>query len=303
MLGPPHLHQRRPAAAFFVGDTSPSSDPLRYLQYIQALHRWHCQHSAAAVAAQQAQQQQQQQQQQQAPSSPLSPSSLLRPPPLIVNTHGWVKGMGYEVLLSLLQSLPITHMVQIAADNPKKNLPPGAFWLAPEGADGVQQQQQQQQLEQQEQRHVLGEPAQWLLPCLGSDQPQQQQLQHMVVDAAARGGADVQLVSDADCAAGTADGGGSTGWGGGGRGRLAAVEQRALQWEALAQQCIDNCGLSEEAGSGGEGKDGAPGNWHLGDRLASAVPFQVDVDDLEVQVWRSGGPPPPWEPAAAFHCC
>jgi hypothetical protein len=246
------MHQHRPEAAYFVGDTSPAVDPVRYLQYIRHLHR-----SWAAVAARAASRVsvQQQQQQQQLP-------------PLVVNTHGWVKGMGFDVLLELLAGLPVTHMVQIAAANPKKNLPPGCFWLSNDSQNPQQQQQQQQ-----------AEPALWLLPGLGGDQ---EAAQPAASEASGRSAATQgpQLPEPPAAA-------------GGAKGRLHAVEQRALQWEALAQQCIDRCGVAA-ATPVGSGKAAAAAaaavaaagirqGDELGDRLAAAVPFEIDVDDIDVQ--------------------
>lgn len=246
VLGPPHMHPRRPAAAFFVGDVSPANDPARYLQYVRELYHWHCRHGAAAAAAAagSGSGSGDQQQQQQLPL-----------PPLVVNTHGWVKGMGYDVLVELLQGLPVSHMIQIAASNSKKNLPPGSFWLAP--PEGPQQAQQQQ------------EPLHWLLPGLGGDQ----QAQPAASETSARS------VATLGGAMSDAGGGGS-----GGKGRLNAVEQRALQWEALARQCVANCGLMSQAAAAAAGSSGAAAAADLGDLLAAAVPFEVDADDVEVQV-------------------
>ena len=253
VTGPPHLHPRRPAAAFFAGDTSPAHDPARYLRHVHELHAWYARHAAAATSAALAAgtapggpQRQHQQAQQQLP-------------PLVVNTHGWVKGMGFDVLAELLQGLPVTHMVQIAAANPKKNLPPGSFWLAGSGAGPAMAHQQQQQ---------QPEPLHWLLPGLGGD-------------AAAQPAASETSARSAATAA-TGGGGGGEG-GGGGRGRLNAVEQRALQWEALAAQCVANCGLAGAAVSS-RGVAAAAASAELGDRLVAAVPFEVDAADVEVQV-------------------
>ncbi|PRW58709.1 polynucleotide 5 -hydroxyl-kinase NOL9 [Chlorella sorokiniana] len=258
VLGPPHMHLRRPAAAFFVGDVSPANDPARYLQYVRELYRWYCRHGGAAAAeaagssgSGSGSQQQQQQQQQQ-----------LQLPPLVVNTHGWVKGMGYDVLVELLQGLPVSHMIQIAASNPKKNLPPGSFWLAP--PEGPQQAQQAQQ-----------EPLHWLLPGLGGDQ----QAQPAASETSARSAATL---------GGTASDAG--GGGGGGRGRLNAVEQRALQWEALARQCVANSGVARQAAAAAGASGGGAAAADLGDLLAAAVPFDVGADDVEVQVLHSSVP-------------
>lgn len=273
VVGPPHLHQRRPAAALFVGDVSPAPDPVRYLQCVRELHSWHCQHGAAAAAAAargdapaqcrgasspagQAQQQQEQQQEQ-------AGGRML--PPLVVNTHGWVKGMGFDVLGELLGSLPVTHLVQLAAANPKKNLPPGAFWL-PDPADGGVAAGP----------HPPAQPLQWVLPGVGEEGGGA--AQPAVSDTSARS-AVTGTGGGPAASEGNADGGGRTA-----RGRVHAVEQRALQWEALAQQCADACGLSPaQDGGSGKGAAGAAAADDLGDRLAAAVPYVVDTADLEVQ--------------------
>ncbi|KHN16281.1 Polynucleotide 5'-hydroxyl-kinase NOL9 [Glycine soja] len=48
--------------------------------------------------------------------------------PLIVNTPGWVKGVGYDVLVDMLKYICPTHVVKISISSEKKNLPAGEFW-------------------------------------------------------------------------------------------------------------------------------------------------------------------------------
>ncbi|KAL5729409.1 hypothetical protein ACHQM5_002368 [Ranunculus cassubicifolius] len=60
--------------------------------------------------------------------------------PLVINTPGWVKGTGYDLLVSMLRYISPTHVVQIRISVQIKNLPLGAFWLdeqelGPEGLD------------------------------------------------------------------------------------------------------------------------------------------------------------------------
>ena len=256
-LGPPHMHQRRPSAAIFVGDVSPANDPARYLQYVRELFRWYCQHAAAAAqaaaagggaAAGDVSQQQQQ------------PLAAL--PPLVVNTHGWVKGMGFDLLTEMLQALPVSHMIQIAASNPKKDLPAGAFWLPDAAGSGATDGSGAPALPAPQ-----PQPLQWLLPGLSGDQAAQPAASETSARSAATG-----VPSEAAA-------------GGAGRGRMHAVEQRALQWEALAQQCVDNCGLASSSGRGAAAAAAAAAaaGGDVGDRLAAAVPFEVSVDDVEVQ--------------------
>ncbi|KAH7681914.1 Polynucleotide 5'-hydroxyl-kinase protein [Dioscorea alata] len=49
--------------------------------------------------------------------------------PLIINTPGWVKGTGYDLLVEMLKYISPTHVVQVRISAERKNLPKGAFWL------------------------------------------------------------------------------------------------------------------------------------------------------------------------------
>lgn len=49
--------------------------------------------------------------------------------PLIVNTPGWVKGIGYEILVDMLKYIAPSHVVKLNISKERKNLPPGTFWL------------------------------------------------------------------------------------------------------------------------------------------------------------------------------
>eukprot|EP00887_Chlorella_sp_A99_P005329 scaffold1.g5329.t1 len=265
VVGPPHMHLGAPALTHFVGDLSPSSDPVAYLAHIRSLHSWYFQHGAAAVAA-----------------SGHLPDALgasggapsggrahAVPPPLVVNTHGWVKGLGFDVLVEMLAGLPVTHCVQIASSNSKKNLPPGCFWLPPaEPAPAAAPPPQ---------------PLHWLLPpAPGAEQQQQQQQQ-----AASQGQQPAASETSARSLGPAASEGGSRS-----RPGLSAVEQRALQWLAFAQQCVANsssAGCATEQVAGGDSSSGEPAD--PGDVLAAAVPFEVDLSDVEVQVLHSAVAP------------
>jgi polynucleotide 5'-hydroxyl-kinase GRC3/NOL9 len=48
--------------------------------------------------------------------------------PLVINTHGWLKGVGYDVLVNILCRTCPTHVVQLLSSSAKKNLPHGRFW-------------------------------------------------------------------------------------------------------------------------------------------------------------------------------
>ena len=243
VLGPPHMHLLPPAAAHFVGDLSPACDPAAYLQHVRSLYQWYCQHAAAATGSLASGGQSGQQQ----------PPQQLAWPPLVVNTHGWVNGMGFDVLVEMLQGLPVTHCIQIASSNAKKNLPPGCFWM-PDGSDQGQ----------------LSAPLLcWLLPpAPGAGQHEQQQPQGSQPAAS-----ETSHRSPGPAASE------------GGRSKAAptAVEQRSLQWLAFAQQCVSNAMHGQGAGG--------PAAADMGAALAATVPVEVDLADVGIQVLHSAVPP------------
>lgn len=53
-----------------------------------------------------------------------------------MNTSGWVKGVGYDVLVDMLKYISPTHVVKINISSENKNLPAGEFWLDEE-CDGT----------------------------------------------------------------------------------------------------------------------------------------------------------------------
>ncbi|KAL8159827.1 hypothetical protein V2J09_001364 [Rumex salicifolius] len=55
--------------------------------------------------------------------------------PLIINTPGWVKGIGYDILVDMLNYIPSTHVVKISTGAESKNLPTGSFWLDSQDSD------------------------------------------------------------------------------------------------------------------------------------------------------------------------
>ena len=67
LFGPPHAHMQQPTRCHFIGDLSPQGNPLHYLSSVRSLYDWYCNHSA-----------------------PQQEGASVRPP-LVVNTHGWIK--------------------------------------------------------------------------------------------------------------------------------------------------------------------------------------------------------------------
>ncbi|KAL6555630.1 hypothetical protein OROHE_007302 [Orobanche hederae] len=47
--------------------------------------------------------------------------------PLVINTPGWVKGIGYEILVEMLRYMSATHVVKLQRSAQSRNLPDGAF--------------------------------------------------------------------------------------------------------------------------------------------------------------------------------
>uniref|UniRef100_A0A1A8PTH5 Polynucleotide 5'-hydroxyl-kinase NOL9 n=2 Tax=Nothobranchius rachovii TaxID=451742 RepID=A0A1A8PTH5_9TELE len=81
LLGPPFTHQNTPEHIIYFGQPSCESDMDRYLESLKSLFR-------------------------QRPQS--------REMPIIVNTMGWVKGFGLQLLVDIIRFLPVTHVVQLS---------------------------------------------------------------------------------------------------------------------------------------------------------------------------------------------
>ncbi|MBN3317176.1 NOL9 kinase, partial [Atractosteus spatula] len=79
LLGPPFSHQRPPARMVFFGESSVERDLDRYLESVKYLWRFY-----------------------------------RRETPIVVNTMGWVKGFGFQLLVDLIRLLSVTHVVQIS---------------------------------------------------------------------------------------------------------------------------------------------------------------------------------------------
>jgi len=103
LLGPPALRAAgaaapQPAQLRFVGEESPKGDPAAYSAALRSL--------LAAAAADEA--------------------------PLVVNTQGWVKGLGRELLEALCADAAPTHVLQLRGEGGGGGLPPAPFWPRPQ---------------------------------------------------------------------------------------------------------------------------------------------------------------------------
>lgn len=81
LLGPPFTHQRTPEHTIYYGQASCESDLERYLEALKSL--WH-----------------------------RRPQS--RETPVIINTMGWVKGFGFQLLVDMIRFFPVSHVVQLS---------------------------------------------------------------------------------------------------------------------------------------------------------------------------------------------
>ena len=87
-LGPPHTHLRAPRACRFVGDTSPAEQPTQYVACVAALLAEHRKDDADDAR----------------PDGAPAPS-------LVVNTCGWVTGLGGQLLADVIAAASPTHII------------------------------------------------------------------------------------------------------------------------------------------------------------------------------------------------
>ena len=73
------------------GDTSPQGDPELYVSAVRSLYCWYRQYGASVA----------------------STASAGRWPPLVINTHGWIKGIGLDVLAEVLAAVNPTYVLQV----------------------------------------------------------------------------------------------------------------------------------------------------------------------------------------------
>eukprot|EP00898_Chlorokybus_atmophyticus_P006849 jgi/Chlat1/7165/Chrsp57S06747 len=99
--GPPSCHLRDPVRAYFIGDITPKSDPELCFETTCNLYGYFRDHYL--------------------------PEGV----PLVVNTHGWVKGIGLDILIELLRYIQPSHVVQVQSGSKaaNKSLLKGTFWL------------------------------------------------------------------------------------------------------------------------------------------------------------------------------
>ncbi|KAK7259121.1 hypothetical protein RIF29_24719 [Crotalaria pallida] len=99
---------KTPERSLFFGDVSSKTDPSAYLNYLFAIYDYYRKEYC---------------------SSNKKENPTRTKLPLIVNTPGWVKGVGYDVLVDMLKYICPTYVVKIGISSENKNLPAGEFWL------------------------------------------------------------------------------------------------------------------------------------------------------------------------------
>lgn len=99
---------KTPERCFFFGDVSSKRDPRAYLNAIFTL----CDYYRKEYGL-----------------SNKSKNPTKTELPLVINTPGWVKGVGYDILVDMLKYIAPTYVVKINISAESKNLPAGAFWL------------------------------------------------------------------------------------------------------------------------------------------------------------------------------
>ena len=92
LLGPPFSHQTTPLASYFYGQISPGETPREYIKLISELfHVYHNEHRTDG--------------------------------PLVINTQGWMQGLGLLLLVDVIRLTQPCHIVHITSPQEKRNVP------------------------------------------------------------------------------------------------------------------------------------------------------------------------------------
>ncbi|TIA79236.1 hypothetical protein E3P98_03414 [Wallemia ichthyophaga] len=93
LLGPPFTHPRIPSKAHFVGELSPANDPVGYIDAVRDLIEFYQREIAHSHAHH---------------------THNYTPIPLIINTQGWVKGLGAEMLQGICDAAGIFELIEMS---------------------------------------------------------------------------------------------------------------------------------------------------------------------------------------------
>ncbi|KAF9349186.1 Polynucleotide 5'-hydroxyl-kinase grc3 [Mortierella sp. NVP85] len=112
-LGAPFTHPRRPYRAFFVGNSTPRDDPEYYLACVKELVRTYYAEVSHTRCWEDT------------TDDNHRVDDEDDQVPLIVNTQGWIKGLGYELLLQILDYTVPSHIFGLHSPSTSdSNLPP-----------------------------------------------------------------------------------------------------------------------------------------------------------------------------------
>ena len=104
------MHQRRPQRACFVGDTTQKTDPVLYLNSVVHLVTWYRERGLGALRAAR---------DGRGATEAAAGAAAQNMAPLVINTPGWVKGLGFDILDRLVNSFAPKHVVQLCTDSAK----------------------------------------------------------------------------------------------------------------------------------------------------------------------------------------
>ncbi|CAG8738125.1 6845_t:CDS:2, partial [Racocetra persica] len=107
IFGPPFTHIQQPYRSYYIGSNTPLDDPDYYLDCLRELVIVYRRDIACG------------------PDFGMHAGEELQRIPLILNTHGWIKGMGYDLFLRILDFTKPTHLFQFYSSiHSYQNLPP-----------------------------------------------------------------------------------------------------------------------------------------------------------------------------------
>uniref|UniRef100_H3GHP9 Uncharacterized protein n=1 Tax=Phytophthora ramorum TaxID=164328 RepID=H3GHP9_PHYRM len=109
LLGPGFSHMKNPVRSFFCGNANPGNDPLYYMKAVKSLLRLYEAKWGSG-----------------ADSSPPKSARV----PLVINTDGWIKSMGHDLLCNVIQETNPDHVVQLVAATKNKqfDVPTDGRW-------------------------------------------------------------------------------------------------------------------------------------------------------------------------------
>ncbi|KAG0065931.1 Polynucleotide 5'-hydroxyl-kinase grc3 [Linnemannia elongata] len=114
-LGAPFTHPRQPYRAFFVGNSTPRDDPDYYMACLKELVKTYYGEVSHTRSWDES-------------DDYHSDDEEDDHIPLIINTQGWIKGMGYDLLIQLLAYTAPSHIFGFhSPSNGDSNLPPSFF--------------------------------------------------------------------------------------------------------------------------------------------------------------------------------